>query len=64
MFGGFGIGKLFSIGMIVKQAYSLGTAGGAPFSVPAMIANAQTMPTSQKLMTGFMVLRLLGMSPI
>ena len=50
--------------MIVRQAYSLGTQGGVPFSVPVMIANAQTMPMPQKLMTGFMVLRLLGMSPI
>ena len=50
--------------MIVRQAYSLGTQGGVPFSVPAMVANAQTMPTPQKMMTAFMVARLLGLSPI
>mmetsp|Transcript_4078 Transcript_4078/g.6320 ORF Transcript_4078/g.6320 Transcript_4078/m.6320 type:complete len:349 (+) Transcript_4078:74-1120(+) len=62
--GGFGIGKLFSLAILGKQIYSLGSVPGGGWNMNLAMANLANQSTLQKVFLAFMVMRLLGMSPI
>jgi len=63
-FGGFGIGKLFSLGLLGRQVWGLGAVPGGGWDMGLAQVNLVNMPTMQKVFFGMNLLRLLGMSPI
>lgn len=64
LFGGVGIGKMISLGILGKQIHSLGAVPGGGWDHNYAIANFMNMGAMQKVFFGFMFLRLFGMSPI
>ena len=64
LFGGFGFGKLITLGILAKQIYSLGAIPGAGWDINYARANLMNMSAMQKGFMALMVLRLVGMSPI
>ncbi len=64
LFGGFGIGKIISLLVLGKQIHGLGAQPGGGWDKDLALANLMNQSNVQKGMMLFMVLRLLGMSPI
>jgi hypothetical protein len=64
MFAGFGFGKMFSLAILGKQIYSLGSVPGGGWDINFARVNVMNMSAMQKGMMMFMVARLVGMSPI
>lgn len=65
LFGGFSMGKLFSIVILGRQVYSLGNVpGGGGWNFELALANLRNQSMMQNVFMGLMVLRLFGMSPI
>jgi hypothetical protein len=61
--GGFGMMQIFTLGMIGKTVYDLGnTAAG--WDQSTFLMNLQTMPKWRLALNAFLILRLVGMSPI
>jgi hypothetical protein len=52
---------MMSLGFLGKNLYDL---GGRPFSLSNFIVNFKNMSITQKGFMAFMILRLMGMSPI
>ena len=61
--GGFGIMKIFTLGIIGKTVYDLGN-GPAGWNQQTFLMNLQAMPKWRLALNAFLVLRLIGMSPI
>lgn len=64
LFGGFGLGKLFSLGLLARQVYSLGAGPAGGWDIGLAQANLMQLPTMQKIFLGMNLLRVFGMSPL
>ncbi len=53
----FGMGSLFNLGLLGKTVYDL---GGRPWSPQNVLVNVRNMQPMQMMMTGFLVMRVLG----
>ena len=53
----FGMGSLFNLGLLGKTVYDL---GGTPWSPQNVLVNVRNMQPMQMMMTGFLVMRVLG----
>lgn len=59
-----GIGNIFTIAMLGRQVYSLGSIPGGGWDMGLAYSNFMHMATMQKVFMGMMLLRLFGLSPI
>eukprot|EP00939_MAST-03C_sp_MAST-3C-sp1_P002085 g2085.t1 len=63
--GGFGIGKLISVAVLGNSVWTLGKSpSSGSWDYRAAIQNFQYLPTYRKALMAFLILRVLGLSPI
>ena len=60
----FGFSKIILLCLVGKQAFDLGKQPGGGWNPQLALANVQALPTWRKVMMGFLLLRLLGLSPV
>lgn len=60
----FGIGKMITGGMLAYNAWKLGQTGTGRWDPQVAMTQFQLLPTIRKALLGFLVLRLVGLSPI